>query len=131
MVPVEQADRVLVELQRLSRPAAAQRGNRAGGAGGGDGGVIGEQAEPGQLQIQRQATSILRRRGTDASSEDTERPAGHRAAEQPLREGARAAASGREIAHRATPEVETPPGLVPPRYGALNAAASLPRLTSR
>ena len=53
-VAVQQRDRVLAELERLGGRAAAQRGDGAGGAGGGDGRVIGEQGEPGQLQIQRQ-----------------------------------------------------------------------------
>src|SRR6266566_6910874 len=38
-VLVEQADRVLAELERLSSRAAAQSSNRARSAGGGDGGV--------------------------------------------------------------------------------------------
>ena len=73
-VAVEQADRVLAEPERLSRRAVAQRGDRAGGAGGGDGGIIGEQAEPGQLQIQRQATGILRRRAAPGREQ---RPGAH------------------------------------------------------
>ena len=62
VVPVEQLDRLLAEPERLSRRATAQRGDRARRAGGGDGRVIGEQGEPGQLQIQRQATARMGRR---------------------------------------------------------------------
>ena len=61
-VTVQQADRVLAEPERLGGRAAAQSGDGAGGACGGDGRVIGEQGEPGQLQIQHQITAGLRRR---------------------------------------------------------------------
>ena len=61
-VTVQQPDRVLAEPERIGGRAAAQSGDGAGGAGRDDCRVIGEQGEPGQLQIKRQVTAGLRRR---------------------------------------------------------------------
>ena len=55
-VAVEQADRVLAELERGHGGPVAEAGDGAGGAGGGDGRVIGGQREPGQLHIQHPVT---------------------------------------------------------------------------
>ena len=59
---VQQLDGVLAEPGRIGGRAAAQRGDGAGGAGCGDGRAIGEQGEPGQLQIEFQS-----RRGRGAA----------------------------------------------------------------
>ena len=60
-VLVQQRDGVLAEPERAGGRAAAQGGHGAGGACRHDCRVIGQQGEPGQLQIQRQVTAGLRR----------------------------------------------------------------------
>ena len=60
-VAVQQPDHVLAEPGRGLGRAGAQRGDGPGAAGGGDGRVIGQQRQPGQLQVQRQVTARPRR----------------------------------------------------------------------
>ena len=90
-VPVQQRDRVLAEPVRVGGRAGAQGGDGAGGAGGGDGRVIGEQGEPGQLQIQRR---IPARPGCRAAPGGEQRPGGDRGQRGLLAGGERVQAPG-------------------------------------
>ena len=73
-VAVQQVDRVLAQPERRSSGAVAQAADRVRGAGGGDDRVIGEQREPGQLQVQQSPTSGPGRRAAPGGEQ---RPSAH------------------------------------------------------
>ena len=81
-VPVQQPDRVLAQLVRVGGRAGAQGGDGPDGRRRGDSGVIGEQREAGQLQVQ-----AGRPLAGGAAPGIQQRPGGHARPGRPARRG--------------------------------------------